>query len=185
MTAFGRSSVIPKRRNWAQSSHSTSPQTPGGLGPKGPKRVRAAARSPTDQPTPTPRPASQPDGEDEPAADARGIGFDPDFAVMAFNDLFADRQPDAGTAAVIVLVMQPLEDLEHPLGLIGRDTDAVIVQSDAQPVLDRLDPQFDLRRAGGVGIFDGVGDQVLEDTGHLARGAGHRGHGWRQGDGRL
>ena len=111
--------------------------------------------------------ALQADGEDKPTAHSRRIGFDPDPAFMKFYNLFAHGQSNASAAAISVSAMKALEDLEDPLVLFGRNADAVIINGNLPSLRDATHMQVDLRGPRWVRIFDGIPDQILENTGHL------------------
>ena len=53
---------------------------------------------------------------------------------MIRDDLLGEREPDAG-AAVHVAAVQPLEDHEHPVGVLRLDADAVVGARELPPVL--------------------------------------------------
>src|SRR3990172_4706428 len=54
------------------------------------------------------------------------LGFHPDPAAHAFDDFFADAQPDAG-ARILGPGMQALEDHENSLAVLRFDANAVVV----------------------------------------------------------
>src|SRR6478736_7387543 len=86
---------------------------------------------------------------------------DPDPPAVAFDDLAADRETDAG-ALVLLAVVEAAEHLEDLLAPVGRDTDAAVGDGD-------------LRHPGRAGLvahpdlcvlvcaeLQGVRDQVLQ-----------------------
>src|SRR5262249_13173514 len=91
-----------------------------------------------------------------------GGRLDPDFAMVALDDLLDDRQARAGAAAVLVAAVQALEDAEHGVLVLFRDADAVVAHvEDRRPVRALppadLDPFLRL-----VGVLHGVADEVLD-----------------------
>src|ERR1700712_2812152 len=56
-----------------------------------------------------------------------------DGAVVELDDLLAQRHPDAG-ALILVPPVQSLEDDEHLLRVLRRDTDAVVRHVDSHPL---------------------------------------------------
>jgi hypothetical protein len=49
----------------------------------------------------------------------------PDFSAVALDDLFANRQTNAG-ARIFVARVQALEDLKYPLPILRIDADPVV-----------------------------------------------------------
>src|ERR1039458_10476459 len=90
---------------------------------------------------------------------APGLRFHPDATPTALHDLLADGQPDA-RAGVLFVGVQPLEDREDTLGILGLDSDAVIADG-KNPFISLL-----LGRNVNPGRLDveldGVPDQVLK-----------------------
>ena len=64
----------------------------------------------------------EPDGG---AGSSRRVDVDPDPAAVELDDLLRERQADAG-AGVVLAAVQPLEDDEHLVGVLGLDADAVV-----------------------------------------------------------
>src|SRR5215475_3634530 len=104
-----------------------------------------------------PRPGGQ--GEAEAGA-GRDRRVEPYAAAVVFDDLPAHGQADA-RSRVRRTVVQPLEDHENPVGVFGRDPDAVVAERE-QPVLSF--PACRHRDAGGLipGELQRVAEQVLE-----------------------
>src|SRR4029079_1005833 len=67
-------------------------------------------------------------GELEAAADTVGVVGHRDRAAVAPDDPPADGQPQPG--ALVLLAVGPVEVLEDPVALLGRDTDAVVADLD-------------------------------------------------------
>src|SRR3954447_10726236 len=93
------------------------------------------------------------------------VGFyvsEPDAPAVEFDDLAAQREPDAG-AAVLVPQVQPLEHDEDPLGVLVVDPDAVVLDDD-RPVVGivALGPDPDNGRDVLAAILHRVADQILE-----------------------
>ena len=93
-----------------------------------------------------------------------GVGrVDPDGAAVVFDDLLAQRQPDAG-AAVGVAAVQALEDDEHLVDELRGDADAVVRHGE-QPLVVRRVPRShsidDPRRDALAAELHRVADQVL------------------------
>lgn len=79
---------------------------------------------------------------------------------MPLDDLLADREPDPG-ARVFVAGVQPLKDLENPLGLPRLDADAVIAHR--EPPVSRFALGGDVNpRRRFAAKLERVTDQVLE-----------------------
>ena len=78
-----------------------------------------------------------------------GLGFDPDVAAMAFDDLLAHGQADAG-AGILVASVQALEDLEDAFGVAQINADAVVVDRDDPLGGAALDADVDARRFAAV-----------------------------------
>src|SRR5580693_1065638 len=55
-----------------------------------------------------------------------GDRLDPDAAVMALDDFLDDGEAGAGAAPELVAPVQPLEDAEDGVEVLGRDADAVV-----------------------------------------------------------
>src|SRR6267142_6521802 len=66
------------------------------------------------------------DGEGEGGAFC-GVGFDPDFSAVTFDDALADGQADASAAAG---GFRALEDLEDSVLVMGVDADAVVADGE-------------------------------------------------------
>ena len=64
------------------------------------------------------------EGEEERRA-LIGLGFDPDSAMVAFDDFLADGEPDA--AAGTIGSVESLERLEDSGLVFGRDPDSVVI----------------------------------------------------------
>jgi len=116
--------------------------------------------------------ALQANRERKSAAYSRWIRFNPNRSVMAFNNLFAHGQSNTSAATISIFAMKALEYLEYPLGLIGGDANAVVVEGNPPSLWDTIRMHIDLRRTRFVRIFDGIRDQILENTGHFTWGAG-------------
>src|ERR1035437_1695493 len=111
------------------------------------------------------------------------LGFDPDSAPMALDNLLADGQPDAG-AGIGLARVQALEDLENAFKILRINADAIVPHPE-DPAF-RLGPgaDVDFGRAFAAEL-EGVGDQILEQLRYLAfvhrqsrqRVAGHSGIG--------
>src|SRR5579884_520650 len=70
----------------------------------------------------------------ERAAAAHAGRLEPDAPTLRFDELLADRQPEAGAGdAARELVRRPVEPLENPLARLGRNTNPVV----SHPRLDR------------------------------------------------
>ncbi len=88
------------------------------------------------------------------------LRFNPDPASLAFNNLFADRQADAGSLVLLPRV-QPFERKKNPLRIIRPDADSI--------VLDRKQPDIRLLPGGYMDAgrframkFERIRHQVLE-----------------------
>src|SRR5262245_47396176 len=90
----------------------------------------------------------------------------PDATAVAFDNLLADRQADAG-ARILVAGVQPLENLEVWLPELRLDADSIGADREVPlgPVLSG--PDVDARGRLAT-ILDGVADQVLEYLDQLA-----------------
>src|SRR5947209_8872853 len=69
-------------------------------------------------------------------------------AALRLNKAAADRQPQAGAGAPPVLRLHPVEFIEHPLQIAGRDPRALVADLDYDsPVLiPRMDTDSTVRR---------------------------------------
>src|SRR5256714_2794295 len=99
--------------------------------------------------------------ERERRAPAR-LGLDPDPAAVALHDLFADREPDARTR-VLVLPVQPLENDEDALEVLGIDPDAVVADVKHPLAVVPLRRNPNLRRARPAEL-EGVREQIQEQV---------------------
>src|SRR5206468_7185881 len=89
------------------------------------------------------------------------LRFGPDAAALAFDDLLADSQDDAGSR-VFLLDVQALEDDEDPRGVLGIEADAVV--ADGEDPLVAFAPGRDMDEGRGLAAeLDRVADQILED----------------------
>src|SRR5881394_390729 len=103
-------------------------------------------------------------GEEECRATSK-LRLHPDATAVPFDDLLADCEPDAG-ARVLRPCMEPLEELEDPLAVLGIDTDPVV--ADREDPLRLRAPRRDVHPGGGgAAELDRVRDQVLEELDHL------------------
>src|SRR5208283_1042016 len=109
------------------------------------------------------------DGKEKSRALAR-LRFDPNAPAVAFDDLFADGQPNAG-AGILLAGVQALENLENPLGILRLDADAVVAHGKEPAAGLLLDTDVDFRRALAAEL-ESVADQVLKQL-HDLRGV-HR-----------
>ncbi len=91
---------------------------------------------------------------------------------MPLHHPLADRQPHP-RAGVLVPPVQPLEDLEDPLPVLGRDADAIVAHREDPLLTGPLGRDVDARRA--VAELQRVADQVLEELDELDRVGEHRG----------
>ena len=101
---------------------------------------------------------------------------------FAATCLTIDR-PEAGAAVgAAARVVDPVEALEDPLDLGRRDADAVVGDGDLDVVVvaARLDVRGDDHPGAGVGVDDGVLDQVADGDAELAGAAEHLGAGGRR-----
>ena len=84
---------------------------------------------------------------------------------MAFYDLAADGQADAGTG-VILAGMEPLKHLKNTFKVLWLDADPVIL--DGKDPIVPTQPGADLNlRLALVAVFNGVSDQILKELGEL------------------
>lgn len=92
---------------------------------------------------------------------------------MELDDLLAHRQADSA-AGIDVLGVEPLEDHEHLVGILGFDPDAVVGHREPPqlPFPDRADT--DLRCQVRAAELHRVADQVLPEHAHLG-GIGDQG----------
>ena len=80
---------------------------------------------------------------------------------MAFHDLLADGQPNAGTRKLFSL-MQPLEHSKDPLEVLRFDTEPIVSNgklSSLAPVLERRNAYSG---SAALLVLDGVPNKVLE-----------------------
>ena len=93
--------------------------------------------------------------------------FHPDPASVAFDDAFADRQPDPGPGVFLARV-QPLEYDENALRILRFDADAVVPDAELPCAVPLGGRDFDPHRLRS-GKLQGVPDQVLEKLAELHR----------------
>ena len=65
------------------------------------------------------------------------LRFHPDASSVAFHNLFADRQSDAGTG-ILLPAVKPLKDDEDALGVLRGNANAVVLTEKVQPLPFRL-----------------------------------------------
>ena len=87
---------------------------------------------------------------------------DPNPPAMGLHDLPHDREPDAGSAAVVAARREALEDLEDPFVVLGRDATSPIMHRDVLAVGLFDDVHVDARLGAGPHVLDRVADQVRE-----------------------
>lgn len=103
------------------------------------------------------------------SGDARGS----DGSLMAFDDLFADRQPHAGSF-IFPSSMQSLEQLKDAFSILILEPDAVVGEDQfavgglIKNAVWRTSP-FDLqmRSCSGTVKLQSIAQQVLEELSHL------------------
>ena len=98
---------------------------------------------------------------------------DPDPPAVAFDDLAADREADAGALVGLALV-QAAEHLEDLLAILGRDADAAVGDRDLRHPVRRRLGAHPHPRAPVVAELQRVRDQVLQQLLELRAVAHHR-----------
>jgi hypothetical protein len=73
-----------------------------------------------------------------------GPGLEPDASAVTFDDLLAHRQPDA-SAGVLRLGVQPLEDDEDAVQVLGLDANAIVAHREHPLVLCGVGGDVDTR----------------------------------------
>ena len=68
-------------------------------------------------------------GGNEERRSRRGDGIEPDTSTMALDDLLCDGKPDA-VAVIAAALMQALEHLEHLVGILLVETNAVVLDAE-------------------------------------------------------
>ena len=107
-------------------------------------------------------------GQREPkAAAARRVGFEPDSARVALDDLFTNGESDA-SARILRPVVQALEDEKYSFVICGIDADAIVGDSNDpfQALLFRAD--FDARGDVAAAKLECVGHEVVDDLMQLS-----------------
>jgi len=84
---------------------------------------------------------------------------------VALDDALAERQPDSGTR-VFVLAVQSLEYAEDAVGIVGVDTDALVLDRDDPLVAVPFGRDLHPWRLVAA-VVEGVFHQVLEDLPEL------------------
>src|ERR687898_2639663 len=154
-----RSARARRIRNTWSSSSSTS-------------RIRSVLTGPP--PRSAPGPASGPRRRPEDADVGPAVALDADAAAQHLDDLAADGQPHPGPVAGR-RPLQPLEDPEHPLAVLGRDALAVVAHRQLHAAVGSLVPVHDHDQVGPAAVADGVLEQVGEQLAQPDRVAGdHR-----------
>src|SRR4029077_5318535 len=93
------------------------------------------------------------------------LGAHPDAAVHLLHELSADVQPEPRPAdAAREVRVDPVELLEDPLELAGRDAEALVLHLEADPRPRALAP--DLDPAAVRRVLDGVLDEVEQPLLH-------------------
>ncbi len=111
----------------------------------------------------------QVDGKRRTAAGSRGNGNVP---AKTLGQVFYDRQPKPGAAELArARFIDPVEPLEHPVHLVGRDAEAVVNHFDPRTVAVALPAHFNA--AFRSGVLDGVVDEVTQDFAQAFRIRAH------------
>ena len=103
-------------------------------------------------------------------------GFHPNPSAVAFDNLFADGQPDA-CAGILIASVQPLEDDKNSLEILRVDSNPVIAHTEVPNFAGRrglgrcvvrfpLDRDMDFGRLL-VAELDRIADQVLKQLSQL------------------
>ena len=99
-----------------------------------------------------------------------GCRFQPQPPALPLDMLARNREPGPGAAAIVVAAMQSPENREDRLPVPLGNADAIVPHEEGGlrvGLVADLDPFLGL-----VVIFNGIGDQVLEDGGRAYRVAG-------------
>src|SRR5688572_20105001 len=102
-----------------------------------------------------------------------GLGRYPDAPSVTFDDPFTDGQADPGSW-VLLPGLDPLENDENALKVIGGNTDPIILHRYNPLMWFFLHPHPDQGLGPSAAKLDGVGDQVLKNLGEL-RTVSHHG----------
>ena len=113
-----------------------------------------------------------------------GLALGEDVAVMVFDDPFAHGEADA-CAAVFGFAVETFEDAEDLFGMFLGKADAVVCDVDVVFGVFGTAGDGDDGRSPGAGIFEGVGDEVAEQLGHLERDGVDGGEGLQENLGLL
>src|SRR5688572_10729748 len=91
--------------------------------------------------------------------------LDPDASAVALDHLLADRQPDAGSR-VLALVVQPLEHHEDALEVLRLDADAVVARREFPFRFSFRNRKVNSRNRSRA-EFERIADEVLEELPEL------------------
>src|SRR5688572_21000031 len=80
---------------------------------------------------------------------------------MALDDPLTNRKTDAGSG-VFAVIVQALEDAEHPIRVLRQNTYAVVFDANAPLIVCTFCSDVDARRLIVAAVLDGVSDEVLE-----------------------
>ena len=91
--------------------------------------------------------------------------LDPDSAPVPFDDLLADREPDARTRILFPMV-QPLEDDKYLPEVLRSEPDAIIADGKLPVSRFIVAGNSDPWRYAGTVVLDRIANQVLENLGN-------------------
>ena len=93
------------------------------------------------------------------------LTFTLDVAMMQFHQVVGQRQSDTGSRHILLAVVAIEESGVEMLHLLLRHTDAIIRDGDDRLILVEAERYINL--ASHLIIFDGIGEQVVDDLIHL------------------